>query len=365
MIGGLGEKVEEVVTDEGFIVADGRCDEQRITEIGVEVAPGAAVDVFKGARVGVAELAGELEVAEEALGIIDAFFAVVIEAEVEDAGFERVVRRRQRAGEGVDAVEPSLTLRFVEFEVHIGAGGQFAQVDVNEGGVGEMLVFQLVELGEQKLAMDRQIAKTDTRLGLEVRTKRGDEIRHIGPLELLQHAAALIGCERHLIANECGESVLREALETTVVAEGVLEEDLAADFRWVEARGQVGLRIWQLALVVVADAEALDEVFERALRITFVAEDGLAVQNDAAGFDFVRRALAPLVEEGVELRGIAEVLIMEGVEEIIFLRARHELTEGLFTIRREGEALDEADFVFGEGRERQEEGEEERFHDRR
>jgi hypothetical protein len=56
---------------------------------------------------------------------------------------------------------------------------------------------------------------------------------------------------------------------------------------------------------------------------------------------------------------------MEGVEEIIFLRTRHQLTEGLFPIRGEGEALNEADFVFGEGHKRQEESKEERFHDRR
>jgi hypothetical protein len=71
---------------------------------------------------------------------------------------------------------------------------------------------------------------------------------------------------------------------------------------------------------------------------------------------FIGRRAAPLVEQIVELRGVADVLIMQGVEEIILLRARHELTEGLFPVRREGEALDEADFVFGEGREGQEEG---------
>ena len=213
--------MEEVVADERFVVADGRCDEQRITEIGVEVAPSAAVDVFKGARVDVAELARELEVAEEALGIIDAFFAVVIEAEVEDAGFERVVRRRQRAGEGVDAIQPGLALGFVEFEVHIGAGGQFAQVGVNERGVGGVLVFQLVELGEQKLTMDRQIAKCAALIGLEVRTDGGDEVRHIGVLEFLQHGAALIRRERHLIANERRDRLLREALEAAVVVQRV------------------------------------------------------------------------------------------------------------------------------------------------
>lgn len=117
--------------------------------------------------------------------------------------------------------------------------------------------------------------------------------------------------------------------------------------------------------MIVADAEALDEVFQRALRVLLIAEDGLAVQNHAAGLVFVRRALVPLVEEVVQFCGVADVLVMEGVEEIILLRARHEFAEGLFPIRREGEALNEADFVFGEGREGQEEGKEERFHDRR
>jgi hypothetical protein len=42
---------------------------------------------------------------------------------------------------------------------------------------------------------------------------------------------------------------------------------------------------------------------------------------------------------------------MEGVEEIILLRARHELAKRFFPIRRESEALNEADFVFGVARE--------------
>jgi hypothetical protein len=130
-----------------------------------------------------------------------------------------------------------------------------------------VLGFQLIELRDQKLAMNRQIAKTDERLRFEVRIQRGDEIRHIGALELLQHAAALIGRERHLIANERRESVLREALQAAVVVQRIAQEDLAADFGRIEAGGQVRLRIRHLALVVVADAEALDEVFERALRI--------------------------------------------------------------------------------------------------
>jgi hypothetical protein len=37
---------------------------------------------------------------------------------------------------------------------------------------------------------------------------------------------------------------------------------------------------------------------------------------------------------------------MEGVEEVILLGAGNELTEGFFTVGGEGEALDEADFVF-------------------
>ena len=53
---------------------------------------------------------------------------------------------------------------------------------------------------------------------------------------------------------------------------------------------------------------------------------------------------------------------MEGVEELILLRAGNQLAEGFFTIRREGEALDEADFVFGEGGSREEGETEKRFH---
>jgi hypothetical protein len=156
--------------------------------------------------------------------------------------------------------------------------------------------------------------------------------------------------------------------------ERVTQEDLAGDFGLIEAGGQVGLLVTHLLLVVVADAEAFDEVFERALRIALVVEDGLAVFDDAALLVFIGSAFAPLVEDVVELRGVADVLIMEGVEEIILLGAGNELTEGFFTVGGEGEALDEADFVFAllrqgyggqsEGSKREEEGKGERFHGR-
>jgi hypothetical protein len=88
---GGGEEVEEVVADEFFVVADGRRAEQRIAEIGVEVAPVGVVGSQE-LLVDVGHPARELEVGEEALAVIDAFFAVVIEAEVKDAGFECFVR---------------------------------------------------------------------------------------------------------------------------------------------------------------------------------------------------------------------------------------------------------------------------------
>jgi hypothetical protein len=92
-----------------------------------------------------------------------------------------------------------------------------------------VVVFQLVELGEQKLAMNGQIAETDVRFSFEVRIQRGDEIWHIGALQFLQDTAALIGRKRHLIANQRGECVLREALQATIIAKRVIEEDFTGD----------------------------------------------------------------------------------------------------------------------------------------
>ena len=89
------------------------------------------------------------------------------------------------------------------------------------------------------------------------------------------------------------------------------------------------------------------------------------VVNDAAGFVFVGDAFTPLIEDLIELGAVPEVLIMEGVEEIVFLRAGNELAEGFFAVGSEGEALDEANFVVGESREREKEGKSERFHGRK
>ena len=103
-------------------------------------------------------------------------------------------------------------------------------------------------------------------------------------------------------------------------------------------------------LVVVADAEALDEVFKGALRIAFVVEDGLAVFDDATLLVFVWLPFAPLVEDVIEARFVADVLIMQGMEEVILHGAWNEFRESFVTVGGEGEALDEADFIFGAGR---------------
>jgi hypothetical protein len=83
--------VEEVVADEFFVVVDGRRADERIAEVGVEVAPVGVVGAEE-LLVDVGQAARELQVGEEALAVIDALFAVVIEAEVKDAGFECLVR---------------------------------------------------------------------------------------------------------------------------------------------------------------------------------------------------------------------------------------------------------------------------------
>ncbi|MBB5032323.1 hypothetical protein [Prosthecobacter vanneervenii] len=50
------------------------------------------------------------------------------------------------------------------------------------------------------------------------------------------------------------------------------------------------------------------------------------------------------------------------MKKVILLRARHQLTEGFFSIGSKGKAFDESDFIFCQQGSRQQEGESECFH---
>ena len=61
---------------------------------------------------------------------------------------------------------------------------------------------------------------------------------------------------------------------------------------------------------------------------------------------YFARAGEALIEQGTELCGIPDVLIVQRMEEVELLRAWNQFTEGFFAIRSEGKPLNESDFVF-------------------
>ena len=91
---------------------------------------------------------------------------------------------------------------------------------------------------------------------------------------------------------------------------------------------------------------AAPQVVERRARVLLEREQRLAVLDDLAAGILVGEALAPLIHEFVEPGRVAAALVVQAVEEIVVLAAGNQFAKGFLTVGRQGEALDEADFIF-------------------
>ena len=123
----LRENVEEVVAHQRLVVADRQGDGDGLGEVCAEIDGGALllrrVEIL---RVHVARAARQLEVFEEALLVIHAARAVVLEPLVEQVRLQRAERRRKLLRVRPSPLQPRLALHGVELRIRIRARRELA-----------------------------------------------------------------------------------------------------------------------------------------------------------------------------------------------------------------------------------------------
>ena len=100
--------------------------------------------------------------------------------------------------------------------------------------------------------------------------------------------------------------------------------------------------------MVEAEAELFFKVSDTADRVFIVVEQCLAVVDGGAEVR-VAVAFGPVGDEGFEFFILGGVLVVEGVEVVIFFGAGDEIGECGLAVVGEDELFDEADFVGGGG----------------
>ena len=168
---------------------------------------------------------------------------------------------------------------------------------------------------------------------------------HIRTLQTPQQVPPLGVGQGRLVAKELRQRLVVHQADVVLIFQGGALEGRPVDERGIQLRGQVGLPVARLLLVVELKVQPLAQELQRRLRISVITQQGRAIFDDAPA-PGIRIALRPLLEKCGEFRGLPRILIMQRAEEIIVLRPGHELIEHRLAVRREGEFLDEADFIF-------------------
>ena len=131
--------MQEVFAHQQFVGVDGRRIQQRLAQIGVEVGEFDGSDLLDVGGVDVACLTRQLEVFDEAAPVVHSLLVVVVQPQVENACFQRVLGSRQLFRKRPYAVEPGCTFSVVVFQVHIRARGQLAQAGLHKRLLAEPL----------------------------------------------------------------------------------------------------------------------------------------------------------------------------------------------------------------------------------
>ena len=347
--GGALPDGQEIIPHERLVIVHRRSVEQGIAEVLVEIRErhrvARALEPF---RIHIMDVAGELEVFEEARRVIHALLSVVFEAEVKCARLQRVEDRWQRLHVRRHADQPRLALGRVELDVHIRRRRELAQFCKDERllrrKAGDHFC-ERVELRGQQRAVDVEFAEPARFLRLQIERDEFHDPRHIGPCETREQCAPLLEIELRAIFHQRLQRLLGEAAEAAIIRERVALENVARHALRIERRRQVRLFVTHLLLMVELQTEPLAQIRERLLRSRIVREQRLAVQDDPPLRALAGETLAPLVEDVRELCSVARVLKMQRVEKIIVLGAGDEFAEHLRAIRREREFLDEADLI--------------------
>ena len=339
--GGIGtdQEVLQVTPDQRFVTANGRQQRDR-REVRAQVRGEALRLVALEQRFGHVRLpAGQLQIGQEAVLVVNPLGVVERQAMIEHVGPERVVERGQAADKALEPVEIGLQQRGIMPPVLVGARVQLADPGVHESGLVEQLraqAEQVLKLGERQLAMNGEGAEVVRMRRPQVLSDEPGQIRQVGPGQALEEVPAPLPVD--VLRRQPVQGGVFEVVEVLPVAEGVGPQGIPGDQLRIEHRRQVGHSPDHDLLLIKAQPEVLAQVGQRSFGVALIGEKGVP------GLDFGQpRRLAETLQPGLrELLGSFELLgveIMEAVIIVVVLGAGDELAQARGPIPGQGEVL--------------------------
>ena len=124
------------------------------------------------------------------------------------------------------------------------------------------------------------------------------------------------------------------------------EEAFPRDHGGRQCRGQVRLLVGELLDMVQLQPQPIAQVLEGFLRIRAVGQECFTVLEQLTLLG-IRGARGPLGERLKKFLPLPRGLVVQRVEKVIVLGARHELPQGGFAIRSQREGFNEAEVGVG------------------
>ena len=295
----------------------------------------------------------ELDVGKKEGTVVAAGLSLVVEQGVEDVCLQRIVRRRETFDERPHPDQVvSAHLRVVR--VGVGVWCQLGEISVDEVGVGAQVRLALqkgVHLLEQESAVYVEFAEAAALLRSEVGKDQFDQLVVVRAVESREQSAAAAGGQFDApVAENPVERRFLEPAQIVVVFRGEADEGSAGDAIRVEA----GWKVWLLArhllaLVSKMKAKFMPDPFQCPIGVAVVGGQPLAPFDQVAE---IRRfhSLTPLREDVLQLSGLAGILVMQRVIEVIIFGTGNKLLQGSRPILGESEGFDISDGIGRDGR---------------
>ncbi len=197
---------------------------------------------------------------------------------------------------------------------------------------------------DRQALVDLVVTEALAVLRVQVRDDHRDQPFQVGMRQAAEEAATLIGIQ--LLPGGPLERPVREIIRRARVAQGLGRQGRGADDPGIQLDRQGTLRPLDPPLVIVVQVQLLADVGQRFLWLVGVVHQRLAVDQFPCGPGGVPAvSLDPQVEELLIIRPIPRVLVVETVVEIIVVRPRNQLLQGLGPVFRQAEGLDVTDLV--------------------
>ena len=337
--------MQEEFADQRLVVADRGQSQARFREGGIQVDPEAVgLDRFKVLRVHVGRRAGQLQVFDKALPVMDAAGPVVLQAGVQHVGLEGIERRRQSLHIASHAVQPGFPFGRIGLGVGVGPGGPLGDPGQHKGrllGQFRNRLFERIELRGQQRPMDGQRTEAPAFRCLQFGDDPRDQSRGVRPSDPSQNGGGREPMDRGRIRQQPFHLGIGQRAQR-IVGRDAGEESFPRDHGRRQCRGQVGLLVGQLLDMVELQSQSIAQVSEGPLRIRAVGQQRLPVFEQLSPLRS-REALGPLGHRLGEFLRLSRGLVVQRVEKVMVLGTRHELPEGRLAVGGQGEGFDEAD----------------------